>query len=226
MLRARRVVATALIVLMLGVSQVSDAASDWYDVARKIQPSLARVTFPVVLGTMTNVETGETRPWLGTGICTAFSINEKRGYYQTDFHCLPEFDYLAGLALDGTFAAVVYANEATDVAVIQSTIHKPALKAAKKIPGPGVGIATFGFAYGAEQPQFRAGYVAHNDFNLGSYGEHWLVFDQPFTGGMSGGPVFDHDGKVVGLVQLGDEYQGYAYPINLLLQEVGAFWAR
>lgn len=220
-----RILALLLAVFLL-TAQTADSTFSWPGIAARVEKSLARVTFPVVVGIALDVETGDWGPWIAEGVCTAFSINQKAGYFQSDYHCVAEPDYLDGMRIDGQPLTVVYANPALDLAVFQADLHKPALKRSKKKLEPGMNIATYGFGYGGTLPLFRAGVIAQLNYDLGpSYGPaHWLTFDQPFIGGMSGGPVFDLDGKVVGIVQLGDAESGYALPIETLFAHTGGYW--
>jgi S1-C subfamily serine protease len=212
----KAIVALTLAFLLLPVSA---CAQSWADVVGRVDPSLARIEFTAVVPT-----------WFGgtqevKASCTAFSINEQYGYFMTAAHCLNN-GTTETLTLDGFPARLLYREVMLDLAVIAADLHKPAMVPSAAVLRKGDEIATLGYGYGLHDSLFRAGHVANPLVDLAQFElpNLWLAFDNGYIGGMSGGPVFDRDGYVVGLVQLSDEYSGFGITIATILEETSAFW--
>ena len=63
-------------------------------------------------------------------------------------------------------------------------------------------IAAAGFGYGLPGHMFRVGVVSNPAKDLSpELTGLWLETDQPYVGGMSGGPVVNARGRVIGMVQ-------------------------
>lgn len=211
------------VILLALMSSRVDCAHSWVGTAAQVERSVIIVTHREVI---INPFTGESQRVTAT--CTGFSVNDRYSYFITAYHCLNE-GTAADLKIDGLPARLLYANKALDLAVITADLHKPALRASTSALRKGDEIATLGHAYGFIDTLFRAGHVANPSIDLDSafgpgYNGQWLIFDAPYIGGMSGGPVFALDGRVVGIVQQADEISGFGLNIKTILGATGFYW--
>jgi hypothetical protein len=133
--------------------------------------------------------------------CTAFSINQRQGYWMTARHCsqisVPGFLY-------GEWTAVVYQDMVADIAVIQSGFHAPALKIAPEVPLAGAAIFAIGYPYGIVQmvTYGRIGQVLVRVpmDETGRLSPPSMFFDLTAAPGNSGSPVMDSQGRVVSVL--------------------------
>ena len=79
-------------------------------------------------------------------------------------------------------------------------------------------IMAYGHAYGATQPILRAGNVAAHDT------KHYytIIFDKTYIGGMSGAPVVNTSGDVVGIVQMRNTDVGIGVDAEAILWFINA----
>lgn len=216
---------STLILSVLLLFPSIDCARDWASTAAEVEHSVVLLTHREII---VNPFTGKSQRV--QAICTGFSINEKQSYFFTAYHCLNE-GTAADLKIDGVPARLLYGNKTLDLAVITADLHKPALSYNRQLLRKGDQIATLGHGYGFTETLFRAGYVAHPSIDLSTefgaeYVGQWLVFDMPYIGGMSGGPVFGLDGRVVGVVQQADATSGYGLNMLTILDATGFYWRK
>jgi len=161
----------------------------------------------------------------GIPMCSAFSINEPAGLYLTVNHCIqpflsdegqPEVPYLDGRPLD-----VVFVNEALDLAIVRSTTRRPALYYRQAPFGTGTSVASFGYAYGMPTPLFRTAQVAGVFYDPERV--EWMALDNALIGGMSGGPIVDRFGRVVGINDKSDYTTGFSISLREL-KDATEFW--
>jgi S1-C subfamily serine protease len=135
------------------------------------------------------------------GVCTAFSIDEKKSMYLTAAHCYGDVVMKLGGMVDAT---VVYRDDAVDIMVLQATnpYRRPALHPRSTRVYNGMEVAAIGYGMGFNQPMVRTGLLSIasliDNYNFGN--RPMNIYDFAFVGGMSGGPVVDVDGRVVGIV--------------------------
>jgi S1-C subfamily serine protease len=215
----KRILTTGFLTLVLALPL---SAHSWVSVVQKLAPSIVRL---------------ETQMHY---TCTGFSIGE--GYFMTAHHCLNTDNFENEGASDSfpptmsivwrnakIFVApeIVYDDAALDVTVLHGRLYLPALRPELRTFA-GEPVATYGYGYGQEQPFFRHGYVASPSNTL-PWGHNlagqWFVIDTPYIGGMSGGPVVNEKGRVVGLVQMSDRsLSGFGRPLSLLYEATKSFW--
>jgi S1-C subfamily serine protease len=213
---------TSLLVLSFLFTPLSMSAYDWSSTVRTVNASVVRLSHPVQVmnpfsGEVLTVQTS----------CTGFVINRKAGYVLTAEHCLNDGTTEA-LVVAGARPGpiwLVFRDAALDIAVISVPITRPALKPSRVVIQQGQMIGAMGFGYGFTRPMFRAGYVA----NIGVEVDPelpgvWALFDGPFIGGMSGGPIFNEKGAVVGVVQMSNEVMGLWRPFSAVYVATRAFW--
>ncbi len=210
MMTSQRRLLSAVLLLGLFVFQpASSLANGWQNITDNVALSTLRIDMPSEDG---------------VGACTAFSINERYGYYLTANHCFGAGTIMAGT----TLGAVVFRNEADDLMVIRLNIAKPALRPGRK-PRVGASIGAFGYAWGIDQPRMHIGHVAAVDYVVEElagpdFAGLWLAFDFPLIGGMSGGPVVDGSGRVVAINQWTAEGTGAGRAIDVILKHTRNFW--
>lgn len=164
--------------------------------------------------------------------CASFAIHQRDGYFLTAAHCLePElWLHRPFHAVDvRKLATVVWADSVLDVAVLQADLHVPALRPRAKDYARGLEVGALGFAWG-QGLYFAAGAVANVhvyaswDNNGGRWKGEFLTVDGTVNGGMSGGPWFDRNGRVVGIVQRGNQSTTFGRSINTLFSATQAYW--
>lgn len=139
----------------------------------------------------------------GHAFCTAFSINEQKGYWMTAQHCTWEGP---GEAYYGTVGplrqptTVIYRDPEWDIAVLWSMQRWPAIPLAEQ--GPEIGEAVISAGFGGDRqhprPAVHNGQVMHFVF-APWIPPSWVVhIDLDF--GDSGSPLLNERGELVGLM--------------------------
>lgn len=212
----RRALLAVLVVLLL-VSIVT--AGGLWDVVPKVEPSVVRL-----VGFHGEDESVST--------CAAFSIHQATGYLLTAAHCLaPELSIHAPNG--GKYvASVVWGSEALDLLVLQSGWHGKALRPRAPDMVRGLEAGALGHAYGLSTRYFAAGFVAYLgalpewEENGMNWRDGWLLISAPFIVGMSGGPIFDREGRVMGMVQRTSDRTGFGRPISVVWGATQAYWEK
>lgn len=131
-------------------------------------------------------------------ICTGFSVGIM--WVITAKHCLPPNG--VDITVNGDPARVVKSNDAFALLEVQAGKY-PILQLRKDQPKVGEAVTSFGFPYGFPLMSFQRHIAAYCECDYAK-GDH-LIMDGRIGSGMSGGPVIDETGKVVGLNQAGVE---------------------
>jgi hypothetical protein len=137
-------------------------------------------------------------------VCSGFVVAEHR--VLTAAHCIG--NEMQG---DGTATTVLKVDMGlVDLALLGSQTGKAPLALRDSAPRPGDAVVGVGYAWGWTRPMARHGVVVFADYSPDV--DQWaagLFVDGGFIGGMSGGPILDADGFVVGIVQQSNEGTGY-----------------
>jgi S1-C subfamily serine protease len=217
----KRTLIAALICLLVAAPAL---ASSWEAQAAKVKRSVQRMSI-VVEDLFGNEE---------TGTCTAFSINDLRDYFLTAAHCFGK-----KMTIGGHEARLVYLDDSSDLMVLMvpESGEVPAIKMAKlrdcqdgtrDYVCQGEEIGAMGYGLALAGPQFRPGWVAVTSMTISDWfgpSEYMLLNAFSYVPGMSGGPVFNHDGRLVGIVQWGDNrnYFGGGRTLAEILEKIGQY---
>lgn len=161
------------------------------DAVKLVKASIARITVQTVMG---------------EGACTAFAIAQRM--YLTADHCTPgqaDWDFM----MDGHKAFVVKADETTDLAIVMTDIDKPILSLREAPLVIDEDVKAMGYAYGFLQPITIALKTQILEYTLEESIYPGTIFTPGVIGGMSGGPIFDHQGRIIGIVQRGSAMIAY-----------------
>lgn len=202
--------------LMLPASLLAQNINVWSPIAEQVKKS----TVQIQDGTRT--------------FCTGWVINDKAkggkddnkdvDYVLTAAHC----DH-PPLFVEGVPATVKAKDGSKDLMVLEvENLDKPALQLADKDPSIGDEIASFGYGYGLAEPMFRVANVANDKTYIpfDGVGGPLITINATFVPGQSGGPVVNHDGQVVMVVQLGTEIVGFGVGAETIKDKVGRFFEK
>ena len=165
--------------------------------------------------------------------CTAFSINEQEHLYMTAGHCVAySIENKVPMMIKGGWAVPVMARfgDGNDIAVIHAEYGSPAVKMSSHAPEVGDAISIIGFPYGLAKAIEVHGYLAGKSVPLSDPGMEWPisdVLDITVAGGNSGSPVFNEDGRVVGLLWGGMTSSPHALsiPWEMINRLAGGYYA-
>ena len=156
-----------------------------------------------------------TGPVVRWGTCSAFSINQERGWGLTAEHCVVtvngfEFrvvdDQSRPLEIIARSSTISPPRPEDDLALLEGDIFRelPALTALTIVPEVGTVVATYGFARGERNPFFYVSNVARTR-------PRWFSLEMAgsLLGGMSGAPVVNDKAQVIGVVTKGTASNTY-----------------
>jgi hypothetical protein len=134
--------------------------------------------------------------------CSAFSIAPRK--FLTAAHCMGD-----NMVVDGHKAFMVAQDVNADLAIIVSDYEKPALEMRTLPLALQEETVSLGYGYSWKYPT-----ILHHLVMITNYSPYMEImpgtwFSTAFIGGMSGGPVVDLHGQIVGVVQRGDYQVGY-----------------
>ena len=196
-----------LVTFVLLIMLPSIAAADWKVAAEKLRASIVYM------------ETSQ-------GSCTGFVIDEEKDLVLTAAHC---YDELKNIFIDNKPVAKVVARDTKkDLLVLHvPDLDRPALALAKDGPKVGDEVGSYGFGYGLEEPLFKAHHVAaaNLDIDVENIGGPLIAVDTEYVGGMSGGPLVNKEGEVVGVVQRGTSAVGFGVDAETIRDKVGRYFS-
>ena len=137
--------------------------------------------------------------------CTAFSIHQRLGYWATARHCVEAAEaHQSAMFIHNEHAVIVYKDEFSDLAILQSISRAPALRLASEAPKVGAFLEVRGFPYGLPKMVTTRGIIAARHIPIYHSGANRYevsdILDLTVAGGNSGSPVLDENGHVVGIL--------------------------
>lgn len=157
------------------------------------------------------------------GSCTAFSIAPRK--FMTAAHCVGNITDMWGNQYETKFkvgtkwAVVTNVDENRDLAVVVADEVRPALGFREDPLTMFEEVTGVGYGYGFTKPLYTPNRVNVLDFVIKIEGhDSWpgTLFMGTFIGGMSGGPIVDKNGAVVGIVQAGGDQIGFGVPVSVI----------
>ena len=116
---------------------------------------------------------------------------------------------------------LVFESDALDLAIFKSDVKMPALRYRTKPIDIGQAVGAYGYGYGGATPIFRVGVVSV--FQRDERGSEWMLLDTALVRGMSGGPIVDEDGRVVGVNKATDQTSGTSLSVTQI-KTATQFW--
>lgn len=198
-----KVLAAVLIALLA----IPTYASDWSSSIRKAQSSLVALSYQ------------------GHNFCSGFVINADEDFIVTADHCVRAMKGEA-FEVDRRPSVVIYRDTVEDIAVVYSVSAKPSIKVSTKTLELGLPVVALGYAYGFDLPQARIGSLVYAGVGVVDWCDSGECYGMApsHIGGMSGGPVVDADGKLIGIVQFGDSQTGFGRNLKTILKSVGSYF--
>lgn len=135
-----------------------------------------------------------------TSTCTGFVVDAPRGRVLTAAHCVDE---TVPMFVDGVLSQVLKVDMELGMLSI-SPMTKPPLDLGG-LPKVGEPVTSYGYGYSWETPQVVQRHVANYDTQGVTGFKGGVVLDGAIIPGMSGGPVVDKTGRVVGVNQAGTD---------------------
>lgn len=182
----RRVLAAVLVALALACTPASAAKKHIHAPIESIQPLQFR----------------------GANFCTAFSINEKAGFWATAGHCAIAAAQVwektgEPVTIHGELATIIYVDMLWDIAVFQGERGFKALPLGHGPLVQGEGLTVIGYPYGIARTVTK-GWIGARNITIVHPSTGYLMtsdlLDVTVAGGNSGSPVLNEYGQVVGIL--------------------------
>lgn len=144
----------------------------------------------------------------GVHVCTGFVVSSSKGWAITARHCVID---KTPVYVDGQESEIVKQNGLFTIVRIPP-MSKPTLELRDRELPIGERLYAIGYGFG-QLMVFNRGFSGWIDKDI--------MLDGPLVGGMSGGPIIDQDGRVVGLNQASSEYIGLGCSYKELKEFIG-----
>lgn len=195
--------------LLLVVFSFPTKAEDWTGLVNQ------------VLKSVVYVESAE-------GACTGWVIDTERKYVMTAEHCDSQD---SKVWVDRVLGTVVSKDTKKDLMVFEVKNldpTRPALKLASKDPEIGQEVMSIGYGMALERPFFRKAMISDTATQIpeGGIGGPFIAIDAAFVGGQSGGPVINHNGEVVMIVQRASNTTGIGVGADMIRERMGRFFGK
>ena len=176
-------------------------ATDYTRMVDRVQSSIVRI----------EIHSSE-----GSGRCSGFVVQSH--IVLTANHCTD-----GDLVVDGVPASLIKRDGENDLAILYVSTGKPSLSF-RLTPVVRFEILTsIGYGYGLHTLTPLQNRVIMVNGDLESDGiPKGIIVAPGYIGGMSGGPVVDASGLVVGIIQRGSAQIGYGVPVSVILSFLGA----
>lgn len=155
--------------------------------------------------------------------CTAIAISEERGTFLTAGHCITE--HAALITLDGHPASVVWVDHKLDLAVLSCQITRRRAIVPRFDPLVlGEEVALYGHGLGSPVARLRIGHVSVLEMIIAEHTEPYLMIDTAGLPGMSGGPIVDIEGRLVGVMQISSYVESGMAPMSVVMKATRSWW--
>lgn len=136
---------------------------------------------------------------MGSGTCTAFSINEQKHYWLTADHCIVDGAIFV-LSDEQMKVEVEFPDQ--DLAIVSGVPSAKALEIADDFPAVGTAVYKWGFGNGWSVAWLSEGHTSGFLFTNPEFRHIVMVLDLVIVPGDSGSPVLTYDNKVVTVAEL------------------------
>ena len=160
--------------------------------------------------------------------CSGIVINSIKDYVLTADHCVMAALWTGTpFTVDGKMATVILRDIPEDLAVVRvEDLNRTALNPPKMKLLKGATVMAAGYAYGFLEAQVRISNLVYTNIRLN---DQWcpsecIGVSIDHVGGMSGGPVADKNGNLIGIVQFGDGKTGFGRSIKVIMERVGKYF--
>lgn len=136
-------------------------------------------------------------------ICTGFQVAP--GRIMTAAHCVGD-----DMKADGMAVKVISADKYFDLALLSGGLNRPALKFRERAVERFEQLISLGYGYGWNKLTIMTHEVMIPNYRVVDQVAVGMIVRGGYIGGMSGGPVVDQSGLVVGVVQMSNSQVGFS----------------
>jgi S1-C subfamily serine protease len=141
--------------------------------------------------------------------CTGFQVAPKK--IMTAAHCVGD-----DMKADGIPVKVISGDKYFDLALLEGPSDRPILQFREREVQRWEMLKSLGYGYGWNRLTVLDNKVILTRYKVVEDGPVGIVVQGGYIGGMSGGPLVDLDGKVVGVVQRSNSQIGYSVGATII----------